>query len=244
MKRIFFLTIAMCCVLGVNCQQKDTCGGGGNGNFSVIVGVKAGLTLYGNQTELSPFHSNLGVFLNVPLTANFKLSDKWLLVTGLQLNVHCDPLVYNIKEYDDGIDFQSLPATGHQSAMVMHGYIGIPFVVKYRPWIDKSRPSRDLLSFAFDIYAGYAFKRGVNMTTSNAYRDLNGSVVLDNRSARGLANGGSGWIMPWKLELGVSVSTDVLGLAHGVRFWADLLPTFHDKISDSYIHTIGMSFYL
>ena len=50
--------------------------------------------------------------------------------------------------------------------------------------------------------------------------------------------------MPWKLELGLTLSTDVLGLIHGVRFFVDLLPTYRDPLIDEPVYTAGMTIFL
>ena len=51
-------------------------------------------------------------------------------------------------------------------------------------------------------------------------------------------------LLPWKLELGLSVTTDVIGLLHGVRFFVNLLPSYHDPVTDTDLFLHGMTLYL
>ena len=39
---------------------------------------------------------------------------------------------------------------------------------------------------------------------------------------------------PWKIEFGISLNTNALGLIHGVRFYTNLLPEFNKQTSESF----------
>ena len=49
---------------------------------------------------------------------------------------------------------------------------------------------------------------------------------------------------PWKLEIGLKVSTDAIGLLHGIRFFTNLLPTYIDPAKDGKIYTSGITLFL
>ena len=51
-------------------------------------------------------------------------------------------------------------------------------------------------------------------------------------------------IQPWKVELGMTLSTSVIGLVHGVRLFANLLPTYIDPATGEKIYTSGISLFL
>ena len=130
---------------------------------------------------------------------------------------------------------------GRQSAYAIRNYIGFPLKAKWYPW----KRETNLLSITFDLYGGYAFLSHISTETLNAVRTINGmssSVSIMDDVYETSFNDRS--MLPWKLELGVTIATDVLGLVHGVRFYTDLLPVYRDPATGEGIYTAGMTIYL
>ena len=84
------------------------------------------------------------------------------------------------------------------------------------------------------------FFRTFCQNRSYAERDGSGAGIDDVRQS--IHNAES--LLPWKLELGLSVTTDVIGLLHGVRFFVNLLPSYHDPVTDTDLFLHGMTLYL
>ena len=51
-------------------------------------------------------------------------------------------------------------------------------------------------------------------------------------------------IQPWKLEVGLTLSTDVIGLTHGLRLFTNLLPTYKDPATGEKFYTSGVTLFL
>ena len=51
-------------------------------------------------------------------------------------------------------------------------------------------------------------------------------------------------MQPWKVEIGLTLTTDKLGLLHGLRFFTNCLPTFIDPFLDTPIYTTGITMFL
>ena len=235
MKRIFFIIAALGLVTAVHAQ----CGSDSTGSkrqVTLTLGVQAGATLF--TTGNTPYDSPYGLKLQIPLVTTIPLSDSWQLVTGLRYDFEWAPLRYNVEPAaGGGLDFVTTPATGRQTAIMHQSYLGIPFEVEWYPFRNNHR----LLHLSLDIYGGYAVSRYLKITTRDARNTYFGTQT--SRSSE-VVESSDPMFQPWKLEVGFTVGTDMLGLIHGVRFFTNLLPTYRDPASGQKIYTSGMTFYL
>ena len=235
MRRFFFIIAALGLATAVNAQ----CGEDSTGSkrqVSLTLGVKGGATLF--TTGHTPYDSPYGLTLQIPLVTTIHLSDRWQLVTGLRYDFEWALLRYNVEPADGGgLNFMTTAATGRQTAMMHHSYLGIPIEVKWHPFLDSHR----LLHLSFDVYGGYAVSRYLKITTRDSRDTYFGTQT--SRSSE-VVESSDPMFQPWKLEVGLTVGTDMLGLIHGVRFFTNLLPTYRDSATGQGIYTSGMTFYL
>ena len=238
MKRLIIITIALGMAFAANAQADSTCADTANRHaIRIDLGLSASATMYGNGNDLSPYYSKYGFGLHLPLMAHYDLSPHWTLAAGLQYDFIWSPLYYRVESTADGngIDFPTAPMQGTQHGYAFHGYIGMPFKITWSPY---AKHPNDLW-LAFDVHPAYAVTRYFSL--NNTYISRNGSSV----SAPGdedLVRGTS--LMPWKLEIGLTLGTSRAGLIHGLRFFGNLLPTYKDAVTGEKIHTVGMSIYL
>lgn len=216
------------------------CGGDPHA-VNLFLGVGAGATLYNSNLDYSPYYSRFGLQLQVPLWFNYRLSPHWALSAGMRYDLRFDPLVYAVKinPYDNGLDFESAALPGKQSAYVLRHYVGVPLKATWYPWPGESR----LLGITFDLFAGYCFDGHILTRTTEVYRTVIGSE--QNIDVEGYSDRSSNdpSLLPWKLELGASLTTDVLGMMHSVRFFVDLLPSYRDPLTGETLHTAGMTIF-
>lgn len=261
MKRTIIFLTAIGLALGMHAQNTtdadslrtaDSLWWDAQPRIALWLGLQGGATLYSNTYDDSPYYSTHGLFMQVPLLFSCRVSPRWQLAAGLRYDLCFDPLHYPVKlnevgtppeyTYVNGLDFEDSPVGGKQFAFALHNYIGIPLQATWYPYPRE----RNLLSVGFDLYAGYAFANLVSISHRSVSRTGSGSVVniSDN----------SGWdvdlpsddptVLRWRMELGVTLSTNVLGLVHGVRFFGSLLPTYRDPLTGDEIYNFGMSIYL
>lgn len=218
--------------------------------WSLNLGISAGATLYNSDNSSSPYYSKYGLQLQVPLMLGWRVSPHWRLGAGLRYDLYWDPLYYAVKVNNvfsdgtyttNGIDFESIAVEGRQSASVMRHYIGVPLLAT---WYPVKREPR-LLGVTFDLFAGYSFASFIQTTTCWAhyvqYAGYTG-LDIDDRSDQTIMNDPT--LLPWKLELGVTISSDVLGLLHGVRFFMNLLPTYREPMTGYTLYMHGMTLFL
>ena len=122
--------------------------------------------------------------------------------------------------------------TSKQNAYAYISHLGIPVELKWHPFAH----NRNSLGVALDLFAGYAVTRYFvidNLHTPGIEDENTGRTVLKSAA-----------IQPWKVEVGLSLSTSLLGLTHGVRFFANLLPTYQDPTTGEKIYTSGITLFL
>lgn len=237
MKRIFFLIAALGLVTAVNAQcGDDTTSSNGEAKLrtKLTMGVQGGATLF--TTGHTPYDSPYGLTLQLPLVACIPLSDSWSLVSGLRYDFEWAMLRYNVQPAAGGLDFMTTAATGRQTSVMHHGYLGIPLKVEWYPYRNNHR----LLNLSFDIYGAYAVSRYLKIHTRDARHTYSG-VQTDHGSE--VVESTAPMFQPWKLEVGLTVGTDMLGILHGVRFFTNILPTYRDPATGQGIYTSGMTFY-
>ncbi|MBP3764038.1 MAG: outer membrane beta-barrel protein [Bacteroidales bacterium] len=235
MKRTLILLAALGLALGGRAQADSTatCASADYPKWGLSLGISASATLFANGNDMSPYYSKYGFALHIPLMINYRHSPHWTFSAGLQYDFQWAPLRYRVEEvgFGEGLDFPSGPVQGTQHAHAFHGYLGFPLQATWYPFRSYGRR----LYFGFDIHPAYAVTRHISITDR----------VLSRTGGSTEAGDVSGDFMrPWKLEVGVTLGTTAIGLLHGVRFYANLLPTYHDAVSDEDIYTAGIQFFL
>ena len=237
MKRLIIIMFALGIVSIASAQSDSTCADTAIRHaMRIDLGLSASATMYGDGNDLSPYYSKYGFGLHLPLMAHYDLSPNWTLAAGLQYDFIWSPLYYRVESTADGngIDFPTTPQQGTQHSHAFHGYIGMPFKITWSPYA--KRPNTAWL--AIDVHPAYAVTRYFSLT--NTYISRNGTSVSapgDEEVIRGTS------LMPWKLEVGLTLGTSRVGLIHGLRFFGNLLPTYKDAVTGEKIHTVGVTFF-
>ena len=214
---------------------------------SLVLGLSAGGNLFTTDNQFSPYYSKYGFIMQVPLMLQYQMTPSWRLSTGARLDFTFNPLHYNVDWhevddgndyiYADGLDFQET-FTGKQHYFTYFFHLGIPLQATWYPWPNEKR----LLAVTGDLFAGYAFGNDLFQNRSYAERnDGDGSISINDIHQ---VSHHTESLLRWKVEVGVTLSTDVLGLIHGVRFFANLLPSYRDPVTGEDLYLTGMTLYL
>lgn len=247
MKRIIVLGIMVALTIGLHAQSDSSTDAIGdttaqNQKFKIQLGLSGGATLFAaGSDDHSPYYSKYGFMLQIPLMARWQMAPHWSLSAGLRYDFCWTPLRYAVEPasatdqdlYQHGLQINQTPTTGTQRAHAYHSYVGIPIELKWYPRADQ----HGLFAVGLDFFAGYAVSQYFNI--DNITRGSNGNWYLDGYN-RDTFNA----MIPWKMELGLSFNTDVLGLVHGVRFFTNLLPTYKDPDTGAKIYMTGMTVFL
>lgn len=249
MKRIITILAAVLLATAVSAQQSvvdDTVARLDEQNRTTLVlGFSAGVNLFTTGNQFSPYYSKYGFIMQVPLLFQYQVSPSWRLSTGARLDFTFNPLHYNVDWhevddgngyiYADGLDFQET-FNGKQHYFTYFFHLGIPLKATWYPWPNEKRQ----LAVTGDLFAGYAL--GNNLFLNRSYAERNGGSTGINDVHQVSHHTES--LLRWKLDVGVTLSTDVLGLIHGVRFFANLLPSYRDPVTGSDLYLAGMTVYL
>lgn len=238
MKRIILSLVALIVAYGLHAQS-DTLLNADRPKFNIDFGISAGVSLFNNGNDHSPYYSNYGTVLQLPLMAHWQFAPKWQLSSGLRYDFTWNRLYYNIEpsgSWEDfsgmGLQFLQTPTTAKQNAYAYISHLGIPVELKWHPFAH----NRNSLGVALDLFAGYAVTRYFvidNLHTPGMEDENTGQTVLNTTA-----------IQPWKVEVGLSLTTSLLGLTHGIRFSANLLPTYQDPATGEKIYTSGITLFL
>ena len=238
MKRIIFSLVALIVAYGLHAQS-DTLSNADRPKSTIDLGISAGVSLFNNGNDHSPYYSHHGFTVQLPLMAHWQFAPKWQLSSGLRYDFTWNPLYYRVEpsgSWDDfsnmGLQFLQTPTTSKQNAYAYISHLGIPVELKWYPFAH----NRNSLGVALDLFAGYAVTRYFvidNLHTPGMEDENTGQTVLKSAA-----------IQPWKVEVGLSLSTSLLGLTHGVRFFANLLPTYQDPTTGEKIYTSGITLFL
>ena len=219
--------------------QTDTLPPADHHNFKIDLGLSAGATLYNNGNDRSPYYSHHGFTVQLPVMAHWQFAPQWQLSSGIRYDFTWNPLYYRVEPsgswdapLSQGLQFLQEPTTVTQKAYAYISHLGIPVELKWNP-ISRNR---SVLGLAVDLFAGYAVTR---------------YFVIDNRRTPGLEAEDVGFtvlrssaIQPWKVEVGLSLTTSLIGLTHGIRFFTNLLPTYQDPATGEKIYTSGITLFL
>ena len=238
MKRIIFFFAALSLSLALCAQTSaDTTGIPQDGpKLKVDLGIEAGYSMF--LKEASPYSANSGFLLRLPLMAHINLSDRWQFNTGLRYDFEWNTLIYNVEPADaGGLAIQTAATTGRQTARMHHSYLGIPVQIVWFP-----RPTEHrIMGIGLDIYAAYSVSRYLKIHNRDARDTYFG---IRTASSTTVVESDDPMFQPWKLEVGLTVSTDVIGLLHGIRLFTNLLPTYIDPATNQRIYTSGITLFL
>lgn len=241
MKKLFIFSIAT--ILSItSIMAQDTTAT--DNKASIKVGLSAGATLYANGNDFSPYYSKYGITLQLPVLWEYNFAPNWRLSTGLRYDFNWDPLTNGVEEVwttdgeDNGLAHSTTPYAGKQSAYIHSGFLGIPLKITWYPKADNKR----LLGVSLDYYIGYAVTQYYNISMNQT--TLTDAATQSYNASGDMTRSGSPTLLPWRMELGFSLSTDYLGLVHGTRLFFDLLPRYKDPLTGEKIRTVGMTFFL
>lgn len=215
-----------------------------NQKTAIKVGISAGATLYGSGNNSSPYYSKYGFSIQIPVLWQYDFAPHWQLSTGLRYDFNWDPLSNGVEEIwfnngeDLGLAHSTTPYTGKQSAYIHSGFIGLPLKITWYPKADDKK----LLGIGLDYYVGYAVKQYYNISMNQI--TLTNAATQAYTASGDMAESGSSTLLPWRMEVGISLSTDYLGLLHGARLFFDLLPRYKDPLTGEKIRTVGMTLFL
>lgn len=219
--------------------QNDTVAGGPTqadttgcprSEFDWLLGIQGGVSLFAMDNS-SPYCSKYGLLLEIQMLMTYKAPLHWNLSFGPTYRFQWSPLYYAVAPVDGGIAADPTPQVGKQHGYIYRNHLGI--LLKFN-WFPIAK-EHEALSLAFDCYAAYG---------------VSGAIKLDRVWPGGHSGGvyGTGGddrsLCPWKLELGLTLGTNVIGMIHGVRLFGNLLPEYKDPTTGDKIRTIGMTFYL
>lgn len=242
MKRIVII-LAFTLTVSSLYAQTDTlpdslsaCGNGERRQMNLHLGVQAGTKF--NLTSHTPYDTPHSLLLQIPLVAEIPLPvDRLTATGGLRYDFEWSLLRYNVTPVDGGgIDFLTTPTTGRQTAVMHHSYIGLTGEVEWQVFPG----SRRALRLGLDYYAAYDVSRYLTIRNRDARNTYYGTQTSIDKT---VVESSDPMFQPWKLELGLTLSTDMLGIIHGVRFFTNLLPTYIDPASGIKIYNTGIMIY-
>lgn len=214
-----------------------------NNKWAIKMGLSVGVTSYGNGNDFSPYYSKYGLTMQIPVVLEYDFAPHWQLSTWLRYDFNWDLLSNAVEEVwvnngeDNGLAHNTKPTIGKQTAFIHSGFIGIPLKITWFPKADRS-----LCGVGLDYYVGYAVKNIYNISTTEI--TLTNAGTQQYSASGDETEGGSHTLLPWRMELGLTLSTDYLGLWHGVRVFFDLLPRYEDILTGEKIRTVGVTLFL
>ena len=246
MKQIFVLLSLLLAVPTLHAQTDTlpslvpdtaaTCGNGGGRQISFTLGVQAGTKF--NLTSHTAYDAPNSLLLQIPFVGVIPLPvERLTAIGGLRYDFEWSFLRYNVTPVDGGgIDFLTTPTTGRQTAVMFHSYLGLTGEVQWQVF----KSSHRALRLSLDYYAAYDVSRYLTIRTRDARNTYFGTQTSTSRT---VVESSDPMFQPWKLEIGLTASTDLLGIIHGIRFFTNLLPTYIDPASGEKIYNTGMMIY-
>lgn len=189
---------------------------------SVALDVGIGFRKYQNPVDFnSPFTNNGILAINFGLSTGFRFSDRWTLLTGLRYNFNEYYMAHQLKLKENGLETIDGQTPIQQNRLVSD-YLGIPVELRF------SLGEQWKSSLSVDAFFGRRIQ-GVFRTRGpeDNYKDWN------IEKAASLFN-------PWKLEVGFSVNTSLIGFIHGIRVYTNLLPEYNKAVTTEKFRSIGV----
>lgn len=240
MKRIIIILTALCIAFGSHAQTDSLATPNGYpAEFNIDLGLSAGISTLSNNIG-SPYCSKYGFTLQIPLMAHWQFAPHWKLSAGLRYDFNWYPLYYDVEINADrsGVCFPTEPTTATRRGYAYGSYVGVPVELKWYPRAN----SRGSFGIALDVFTGYSVSS--NITITEHYISSFDNAVSRVISILTNSDNIMSVMQPWKVEIGLTLTTDKLGLLHGLRFFANCLPTFIDPATDTPIYTSGITMFL
>lgn len=214
----------------------STCGNGKGRQTSLTLGVQAGTRL--DLANHTPYDSRYSLLVQIPLVASIPLPvDRLTAIGGLRYDFEWSFLRYNVTPVEGGgIDFLTTPTTGHQTATMFHSYLGLTGEVQWQVVPNNRRALR----LGLDYYLAYDVSHYLTIRNRDARNTYNGVRTSVEKTVIGADDP---MFRSWKLEVGFTLSSDLLGIIHGVRFYTNLLPTYVNPTTGEKIYNTGMMIY-
>ena len=191
-------------------------------NASVALDAGIGFRKHQNPVDFnSPFTNNGILAINIGLSTGFRFSDRWTLSTGLRYNFNTYYMAHQLKLNENGLETID-GQTPIQQNELANDYLGIPVELRF------SLGEQWKSSLSVDAFFGRRIQ-GVFRTRGpeDNYKDWN------IEKAASLFN-------PWKLEVGFSVNTSLIGFIHGIRVYTNLLPEYNKAVTTEKFRSIGV----
>lgn len=249
MKRIVIILTVLCIALCSQAQteplsdtlssSQDNICNSRNFRIEIDLGLSAGASLLSAGGYGSPYYSNHGFFIQLPLMTHWQFAPHWKLSAGLRYDFNWYPLYYNVEVNAEhsGICFLTQPTTATLHSYAYSSYVGVPVEIKWYP----NANNHGSLGVSLDLFTGYAVSSNITINERQV-------EFLDDIAMRTMVNLGKhnikSVVQPWKVEMGLSLTTSTLGLIHGIRVFTNFLPTFIDPATDTPIYTSGISIFL
>lgn len=191
-------------------------------NASIAFDVGMGFRKYQNPVDFnSPFTNNGILTINWGLSTGFRISDRWTLSTGLRYNFNEHFMSHQLKLNENGLETIDGQTPIQQNKLV-NDYLGIPVELHFSLG-EQLKSSLSLDAFFGRRIQGLLRTRG----PEDNYKDWN---IED---AASLFN-------PWKLEVGLSFNTGLIGFMHGFRVYTNLLPEYNKSVTTEKFRSIGV----
>lgn len=191
-------------------------------NASVALDAGIGFRKHQNPVDFnSPFTNNGILAINIGLSTGFRFSDRWTLSTGLRYNFNTYYMAHQLKLNENGLETID-GQTPIQQNELANDYLGIPVELRF------SLGEQWKSSLSVDAFFGRRIQ-GVFRTRGpeDNYKDWN------IEKAASLFN-------PWKLEVGFSVNTSLIGFIHGIRVYTNLLPEYNKSVTTEKFRSVGV----
>ena len=172
----------------------------------------------------SPLLEDGTLSVNVGVSTDFQLSYRWGFSTGIGLNTNRKSLCHQVK-YEDNTLIVIDGQEDFKRNRLKSYYVGVPVVFNY--YLAK----RQTESISVDIFCGRLI--GEELGTSKDATNLIGFTNWNGENIKNTFN-------PWKLEVGLSFNTNQLGIFHGIRVFANLLPEYKPGVTTSEIRSVGI----
>ena len=169
--------------------------------------------------QQSPYFSNEGFGVKFPLLAQINLNEKWSFSAGLQLDILCNRMWHNVAEIEGDNITITHPETAEHNYLFSY-YLSLPIKTTWG-----IRDGRIYNGISFDITPGILLCQKLHTIKLGNNKDKDPHYVS-------IFN-------PWKLEVGITWVTNVLGPSYGFRFFTNLLPQYRKDIGAPRVHTLG-----
>lgn len=187
----------------------------------VAYNISAGFKVGPEPNDISsPYSMSGGLFVSGGVETSFRLGRQFKLSTGLSFNSTWMRLNFPVEMGENGLEVLDGPETFQQNALYS-GYLCVPVTLYYHFGKQK------LNSFSLDFTTGYL----LNGQLLTSYPELvpNAWIGTEYRS---LFN-------PWKMEVGISFNTNIIGIIHGFRVYTNLLPEFNKNFTTEKFKSFG-----